>query len=100
MFLSRLAIWPKNKKDSVGVPQRLLRDYGRQALSSYVMAFGLCLVVAACPAATAYLFGTVVNKAYVNRYFCGEGSVVILVGQHSRSGEQPHGRRAAAACIR
>jgi ATP-binding cassette, subfamily B, bacterial MsbA len=79
MFLSRLAIWPKNKKDSVGVPQRLLRDYGRQALSSYVMAFGLCLVVAACPAATAYLFGTVVNKAYVNRDFPAVAMLSVAV---------------------
>jgi ATP-binding cassette, subfamily B, bacterial MsbA len=69
MFLLRLVGWSAKKNGDVGVPQRLIRDYGRQSFPVYVLAFGLGLVAAACTSATAYLIGTVVNQAYISRDF-------------------------------
>ena len=54
-----------------GLIRRLVADYGAKHWKRYAVAFVLMAIGAACTALTAYLMGTVVNKAYVNRSFSG-----------------------------
>ena len=70
--------------DPYGAPaliRRLVSEYGVANWKRYAFAFALMGVAAACMALTAYLFGHVVNEAYVNRDFRGLAilSSVIIV---------------------
>ncbi len=71
--------------DPYGAPaliRRLVSEYGVANWKRYAVAFGLMGVAAACMALTAYLFGHVVNEAYVNRDFRGLAilsSVIIAI---------------------
>lgn len=76
-MLSRLINWLANKAGDGRVSQRLLRDYGRQRVSSYVVAMGLGSITAACIAYTTYLLGTVVNQVYVERNFLAVVAISI-----------------------
>lgn len=61
---------------------RLVTEYGRPHWKRYTFAFFLMAIAASGTALTAYLMGTVVNEAYVNRNFSGIvflGMVTILV---------------------
>jgi subfamily B ATP-binding cassette protein MsbA len=66
--------------DPYGAPaliRRLVTEYGVTNWKRYAVAFVLMGVAAACMALSAYLFGHVVNEAYVNRDFRG---LAILSG--------------------
>ena len=57
--------------------RRLLAEQGAPHWRKYLIAFVLMGVAAAATAASAYLIGTVINEAYINRNFPG---IVILGG--------------------
>ncbi len=60
--------------DPYGAPaliRRLVTEYGVANWQRYAIAFVLMGVAAACMAVSAYLFGHVVNQAYVDRDFRG-----------------------------
>jgi hypothetical protein len=55
--------------------QRLLRDYGARYWTRCATAAVWLAVGAVCVAACAYLLGTTINEAYVNRNFLGVAAV-------------------------
>jgi len=57
--------------------RRLLLEQGLQHWRKYLIAFMLMGIAAGATAASAYLIGTVINEAYINRNFPG---IVILGG--------------------
>ncbi len=62
--------------------RRLVAEYGAPHWKRYALAFFLMAIASAGTALTAYLMGTVVNEAYVNKSFYGIvllGMVTILV---------------------
>jgi len=61
--------WLEDRSGAPWLIRRLLVEYGYDQAPSYAFAVGLGAVAAACTAGTAYLVGTVVNEAYVNRDF-------------------------------
>jgi hypothetical protein len=79
MLLARLANWLTNQDRVTGIPGPLVMDYGRRSVTSFVLALGLGLVVAGYTAATAYLFGKVINQAYVDRNFPAVATLAIVV---------------------
>jgi ATP-binding cassette subfamily B protein len=59
-------------KDPDGDPvliRRILGDQGRRNVPRYVMAFAMMAVVAACTAVSAWIIGTFINTAYIERDF-------------------------------
>ena len=75
MYLSRLKLWLNDPDSDGGVIRRLLTEHGAREVKPYLLALGLGAISAMCIAATAYLIGTVVNQAYINRNFQG---IVVL----------------------
>jgi ATP-binding cassette subfamily B protein len=67
MLLFRLKSWFTDPAKEGWLIRRLLVDYGSGEAGSYVLAALLGGVVAAATAVTAYIVGTVVNQAYVDR---------------------------------
>ncbi|MEN3346425.1 MAG: ATP-binding cassette, subfamily bacterial [Bradyrhizobium sp.] len=63
----------------VSLSLRLIGDYGRQHWRGYALALFWMASVAACTAASAYIIGTAINEAYVNRSFSGVASVAIAI---------------------
>ena len=63
--------------NTVGLIRRLFADYSLPYWRRYALAFVLMAIAAACTAGTAYLIGSVVNTAYVDRNFRG---IVMLCG--------------------
>jgi ATP-binding cassette subfamily B protein len=61
-----------------GLIRRLVVEYGSKHWKLYTAAFALMAIGAACTALTAYLMGTVVNEAYVNRSFAGIVTLGII----------------------
>lgn len=55
---------------------RLVTEYGAKHWKRYAVAFALMAVAAGGTAATAYLMGTIVNKAYVDRSF----HAIVVIG--------------------
>jgi ATP-binding cassette subfamily B protein len=73
-------ILPKSEDGRYGayvLVRRLLVEQGVRHWRKYLMAFMLMAVAAGATAASAYLIGTVINEAYINRNFPG---IVILGG--------------------
>jgi subfamily B ATP-binding cassette protein MsbA len=68
-------VTPAEEQTASQLIRRLVADYGFAHWPKYAVAFLLMGIAAACTAACAYLMGTVVNEAYVNRSFNG---IVIL----------------------
>src|SRR5262249_39844038 len=66
---------PADEQTAIELIRRLVSDYGLKHWPKYAFAFSLMAIAAACTALCAYLMGTVVNEAYVNRSFNG---IVIL----------------------
>ncbi len=62
---------PADEQTAFQLIRRLVTEYGLQHWPKYAVAFSLMGVAAACTALCAYLMGTVVNEAYVNRSFPG-----------------------------
>ncbi|HWV44334.1 ABC transporter ATP-binding protein [Pseudorhodoplanes sp.] len=56
--------------------RRLVTEYGVQHWKSYAVAFVLMAITAAGTALIAYLMGTIVNKAYVDRSF----TAIVVIG--------------------
>jgi ABC-type multidrug transport system fused ATPase/permease subunit len=58
---------------------RLLGDYGRRHWRNYALAVFWMASTAACTAFSAYLIGSAVNEAYVNRSFAGIASIAVAI---------------------
>jgi ATP-binding cassette subfamily B protein len=68
----------KEKEENWALIKRLILDYGVERWPRYAVAFSLMAVAAGCTALCAYLMGTVVNEAYVNKSFAGIVSLGLL----------------------
>ena len=62
---------PADEQTAIQLIRRLVTEYAAEHWAKYAIAFTLMGIAAACTAACAYLMGTVVNEAYVNRSFPG-----------------------------
>jgi len=58
---------------------RLLNENGRDHWRSYALVLFWMLVAAVCTAASAYLIGTAINEAYVNRSFTGIATIAVAI---------------------
>jgi ATP-binding cassette subfamily B protein len=58
---------------------RLLNENGRDHWRSYALVFFWMIAAAACTAASAYLIGTAINEAYVNRSFAGIATIAVAI---------------------
>jgi ATP-binding cassette subfamily B protein len=68
-----------DQQTAYGLIHRLVTEYGRKHWKSYAVAFVLMGIAAAGTAMTAYLMGTIVNKAYVDRSFPAIVSIGLFV---------------------
>src|SRR3972149_3723276 len=62
---------------SVALVRRLLVEDGRRHAKGYTLAVVLMGITAVCTAFSAYLIGSIVNQAYVNRSFAGVAAICI-----------------------
>jgi ABC-type multidrug transport system fused ATPase/permease subunit len=62
---------PADGQTAFQLIRRLITEYGLTHWPRYAVAFVLMGIGAGCTALCAYLMGTVVNEAYVNRSFPG-----------------------------
>jgi subfamily B ATP-binding cassette protein MsbA len=69
---------PADEQTAIQLIRRLVSEYAAEHWAKYAIAFTLMAIAAACTAACAYLMGTVVNEAYVNRSFPGIVSLGFL----------------------
>ncbi len=69
---------PADEQTAIQLIRRLVTEYAAEHWVKYTIAFSLMGIAAACTAACAYLMGTVVNEAYVNRSFPGIVSLGFL----------------------
>jgi ATP-binding cassette subfamily B protein len=67
---------PADEQTAFELIRRLVTEYGMAHWPRYAVAFLLMGIAAACTALCAYLMGTVVNEAYVNRSFPG----IVMLG--------------------
>jgi ABC-type bacteriocin/lantibiotic exporter with double-glycine peptidase domain len=58
---------------------RLLNENGRNHWRSYALVLFWMVAAAACTAASAYLIGTAINEAYVNRNFAGIATIAVAI---------------------
>jgi len=79
MIFSRLKSWLSDPESDGGTIRRLLTEFGAREFTNYAIALGLGAVAAAATAGTAYLVGTVVNQAYVERNFTGIALLAVVV---------------------
>jgi ATP-binding cassette subfamily B protein len=66
--------WRKLRADpasTFNIVIRLLTEFARGHSRRYAIAFAFMMLSAGCTAATAYLIGTAIDQAYVNRSFSG-----------------------------
>ena len=94
--------------------RRLVTEYGLAHWKKYAIAFVLMAIAAGGTALTAYLMGTVVNEAYVNRSFAGIVALGLLTvaiftmqgrrdlrpGRDAVAHRQPHHRGKPAPPVR
>jgi ATP-binding cassette, subfamily B, bacterial MsbA len=76
MAKSPINLLLKDGDGAAALIHRLLREQGSKHWRRYAFAFTLMAVTAACTALSAYLIGTIVNRAYVDRNFQG----ILAVG--------------------
>ena len=69
---------PADGQTAFQLIRRLITEYGLVHWPKYSVAFVLMAIAAGCTALVAYLMGTVVNEAYVNRSFPGIVSLGLL----------------------
>jgi ATP-binding cassette subfamily B protein len=74
-----LKSWFKDPAKDGWVIRRLLTQYGSGELKSYTLAMALGGIAAAATAGTAYVVGTVVNQAYVNRSLQGIVGLAVFI---------------------
>ncbi|MGV3632957.1 MAG: ABC transporter ATP-binding protein, partial [Pseudorhodoplanes sp.] len=67
---------PADSESSYQLIRRLVTEYGAKHWKSYTIAFLLMAISAAGTALIAYLMGTIVNKAYVDRSF----AAIVVIG--------------------
>jgi len=67
---------PADSESSYQLIRRLVAEYGAKHWKSYAVAFTLMAVSAGTTALIAYLMGTIVNKAYVDRSF----QAIVIIG--------------------
>lgn len=67
---------PADSESSYQLIRRLVSDYGAKHWKSYAVAFALMALSAGTTALIAYLMGTIVNKAYVDRSF----QAIVIIG--------------------
>lgn len=67
---------PADKESSSQLIRRLVREYGAKHWKSYALAFVFMAITAGGTALIAYLMGTIVNKAYVDRSF----HAIVVIG--------------------
>ena len=67
---------PSDTETSSQLIRRLVSEYGAKHAKSYALAFALMTVTAGSTALIAYLMGTIVNKAYVDRSF----QAIVIIG--------------------
>lgn len=67
---------PADTESSYKLIRRLVTEYGAKHWKSYAVAFVLMAISAAGTALIAYLMGTIVNKAYVDRSF----AAIVVIG--------------------
>lgn len=79
MIFSPLKSWTADPESDGGTIRRLLTEFGAREFKNYALALGLGAVAAAATAGTAYLVGTVVNQAYVERSFTGIAMLAAVV---------------------
>jgi ATP-binding cassette subfamily B protein len=79
MFKARLRSAFSNPESSIGLIWRLFSEYALSRWRLYAVAFALMGVSAAATALTAYLAGTMINQAYVNRDFAAVTEIGFLV---------------------
>ncbi|MFN3348131.1 ABC transporter transmembrane domain-containing protein, partial [Pseudorhodoplanes sp.] len=65
-----------DNESSYRLIRRLVTEYGAKHWKSYAVAFVLMAITAVGTALIAYLMGTIVNKAYVDRSF----SAIVIIG--------------------
>ena len=83
----------KEKAENLALIRRLLTEYGAARWKSYAVAFSLMAVAAGCTALCAYLMGTVVNEAYINKSFAGIVTLGLLtVGIFALKGIATYGQ--------
>jgi ATP-binding cassette, subfamily B, bacterial MsbA len=78
-MLKRLQAALSDQQTSLGLVWRLLTEYGASRWHRYAAAFALMGVAAGTTAFTAYLAGSVINQAYVNRDFPSVVQVSLLI---------------------
>jgi subfamily B ATP-binding cassette protein MsbA len=79
MFLSSLKNWFTDPEQDGWIIRRLLVDYGRNETKPYIAALACGAVAAATTAITAYVVGTVVNQAYIDKNFGGIVTLAFLI---------------------
>lgn len=79
MIFSSLKSWFTDPEKDGWVIKRILTDYGYGQTKSYVLALALGAVAAACTAGTAFIVGTVVNQAYVDRNLQSITALAIFI---------------------
>jgi len=79
MFKARLRSAFSDPESSMGLIWRLFSEYALSRWRLYAVAFFLMAIAAGATALTAYLVGTVINQAYVNRDFAGVTKIGLLV---------------------
>ena len=67
---------PADNESSYQLIRRLVTEYGAKHWKSYAVAFVLMAITAVTTALIAYLMGTIVNKAYVDRSF----AAIVVIG--------------------
>lgn len=83
----------QEKAENLALIRRLVVEYGAARWKSYAVAFSLMAVAAGCTALCAYLMGTVVNEAYINKSFAGIVTLGLLtVGIFALKGTATYGQ--------
>jgi ATP-binding cassette, subfamily B, bacterial MsbA len=79
MVFSSLKSWFTDPEKDGWVIRRILTDYGYGQAKSYALALALGAVAAASTAGTAFIVGTVVNQAYVDRNLQSITALAIFI---------------------
>jgi ATP-binding cassette, subfamily B, bacterial MsbA len=78
-FFKSLKSWFTDPEKDGWVIRRILTDYGYGQTKSYVLALALGAAAAACTAGTAFIVGTVVNQAYVDRNLQSIAALAVFI---------------------
>lgn len=100
LFSSRIKAWIEDESSNAWMVRRLVSEYGRQHWKHYGASFATGMVAAGCTALTAYLVGSVVNQAYLDRNFFGIAWLsVVIIGLFTAKGLAVYGNAVILAWI-